>query len=314
MTISTSDPTAGQTTAPLPRVPASRLSSDLAMLTVCLIWGLNFSVTKLSLAQIPPLPFTAVRFLVSSLLLWLILRLAEGPIRLTRGTLGLLVVLGVLGNTFYQLAFTVGLDRTTASNSALILSTVPTVVALFAGALGLERITSRMWWGIALGTLGVVMVIATRGVGFSSGTLIGDFLTVVAVLCWAGYTVGLRKVPVQISSLRVTTITTLAGTPGLVLAGIPGMIRLNWGTVDLSAWAGLAYAAVLSLVVAYLLWNRSVKAVGGTRTAIYMCVTPLFAVAGAWLLLGERPHPLQGVGAVLIVVGVLMTRAGDGKA
>jgi drug/metabolite transporter (DMT)-like permease len=65
-------------------------------------------------------------------------------------------------------------------------------------------------------------------------------------------------------------------------------------------------------VVAYLLWNRSVKAVGGTRTAIYMCITPLFAVAGAWLLLGERPHPLQGVGAVLIVIGVLLTRA-DGR-
>jgi drug/metabolite transporter (DMT)-like permease len=295
--------------APLPRSPAVGLSGDIAMLTVCLIWGLNFSVTKLALAQIPPLPFTAVRFLVSSLLLWLILRVVEGPVKPPRGTLGLLVFLGILGNTLYQLAFTVGLDRTAATNSALILSTVPTVVALFAGALGLERITPRMAWGIALGTAGVGLVIATRGVGFSSSTLIGDFLTVIAVLCWAGYTVGLRRVPAQISSLRVTTITTLAGTPGLVLAGVPGMFRLDWGRVDLSAWAGLAYAAVLSLVVAYLLWNRSVKAVGGTRTAIYMCVTPLFAVAGAWLLLGERPHPLQGVGAVLIIIGVLLTRS-----
>jgi drug/metabolite transporter (DMT)-like permease len=39
-----------------------------------------------------------------------------------------------------------------------------------------------------------------------------------------------------------------------------------------------------------------------------MCVTPLFAVIGAWVLLGERPHLLQGVGAVLIVAGVLLTR------
>jgi drug/metabolite transporter (DMT)-like permease len=61
-------------------------------------------------------------------------------------------------------------------------------------------------------------------------------------------------------------------------------------------------------VVAYLLWNRSVKAVGGTRTAIYMCLTPLVAAAGAWLLLAEQPHPLHGVGAVLIVAGVLLTR------
>jgi drug/metabolite transporter (DMT)-like permease len=62
-------------------------------------------------------------------------------------------------------------------------------------------------------------------------------------------------------------------------------------------------------VIAYLLWNHSVKAIGGTRTAIYMCVTPLVAAAGAWVLLGERPHALQGIGAVLIVAGVLLTRA-----
>ena len=281
------------------------------MLLVCLIWGLNFSVTKIGLEQIPPLPFTAIRFAAASLLLWLVLRLVEGPAPLPRGGLKKLVVLGLVGNTFYQLAFTVGLSQTTATNSALILSTVPTVVALFAGALGLERITSKMWCGIALGTLGVILVIATRGVGFDVKTLPGDLLTILAVLCWAAYTVGLRRVASGITPLRVTTVTTLAGTPGLVLAGIPGMLRLNWGTITPGAWLALGYAAVLSLVVAYLLWNRSVKAVGGTRTAIYMCITPLFAVTGAWLLLGERPHPLQGLGAILIVAGVLLTRAGE---
>jgi drug/metabolite transporter (DMT)-like permease len=294
--------------SPLPRVPTRFTAQDAAMLLVCLIWGLNFSITKVALADIPPLPFTAVRFAVASLLLWLVWRALEKPQRLAGRSLWTLILLGVLGNTCYQLAFTVGLDRTAATNSALILSTVPTVVAVFAGVLGLERITSKMRWGIGIGTLGVVLVIATRGVGFNTGTLLGDVLTVLAVLCWAGYTVGLRLVPPGISSLRVTTVTTLAGTPGLILAGIPGMLRLDWAAVRPHAWAGLAYAAVLSLVLAYLLWNRSVKAVGGTRTAIYMCVTPLFAVAGAWLLLGERPHPLQGVGAALIITGVLMTR------
>jgi drug/metabolite transporter (DMT)-like permease len=279
------------------------------MLLVCLIWGLNFSVTKFALVEIPPLPFTAVRFVAASLLLWVVLRLVEGPTAEPRGGIKRLVILGLIGNTCYQLAFTVGLSKTTATNSALILSTVPTVVALFAGALGLERITPKMWLGIALGTLGVVLVIATRGVGFDVKTLPGDLLTILAVLFWAGYTVGLRQVPAGISPLRVTTITTIAGTPGLLLAGLPGMFRLQWESVRVEAWLALGYAAVLSLVVAYLLWNRSVKAVGGTRTAIYMCITPLFAVAGAWLLLGERPHPLQGVGAIFIIAGVLLTRA-----
>jgi drug/metabolite transporter (DMT)-like permease len=170
-----------------------------------------------------------------------------------------------------------------------------------------------MRWGIGLGTVGVILVIATRGVEFEVRTLAGDLLTVLAVLFWAGYTVGLRRVPQGVSPLRVTMITTIVGTPGLLLAGLPGLFRLEWPKVSLEAWSALAYASVLSLVVAYLLWNRSVKAIGGTRTAVYMCLTPLVAVLGAWVLLGERPHPLQGVGAIFIIAGVLLTRTGDGE-
>lgn len=297
---------------PATRLPADgrrRLSvHDLGMLLVCIIWGFNFSVTKSAFDQLAPLPFTAIRFVISSLLLVLVLRLVEGPAKLPAGALKQLIILGVVGNTCYQLAFILGLARTTATNSALILSTLPTVVAVLAGALGLERITPRMWLGIALGTVGVVLVIATRGIGFDRDTFIGDLITVAAVLCWAGYTLGLRRVAAGVSSLRVTTITTLTGTPGLLLAGLPGVIRLDWGAVGLEAWLAVAYSSVLSLVVAYLLWNRSVKAIGGARTAIYMCITPLVAVVGAWLLLGERPEPLQGVGAAFIITGVLLTR------
>ena len=299
--------------APLPHrpAPAWRISTDdLGMLLVCLIWGMNFSVTKSAFDQLAPLPFTAIRFTISSLLLWVIIRMTEGASRLPRPALARLVILGLVGNSCYQLAFMLGLARTTATNSALILSTVPTVVAVLAGALGLERITPRMWWGIALGTLGVVLVIATRGVGFDRATLAGDLLTVLAVLCWSGYTVGLRRVPEGVSPLRVTAITTIAGTPVLVLAGLPEVLRLDWDSVGVPAWLAVAYSSVLSLVVAYLLWNRSVKAIGGARTAIYMCLTPVVAVFGAWLLLGERPHPLQAVGAVFIIVGVLLTRTG----
>ena len=299
--------------SPPPRqadVGGRRLSvHDLGMLLVCIIWGFNFSVTKSAFDQIAPLPFTAIRFVISSLLLLLVLRIVEGPAKLPPGALKQLIILGVVGNTCYQLAFILGLARTTATNSALILSTLPTVVAVFAGALGLERITPRMRLGIALGTVGVVLVIATRGVGFDRGTFIGDLVTVLAVLCWAAYTLGLRQVSKGVSSLRVTTITTLTGTPGLLLAGLPGVLRLDWRAVGLDAWLAVAYSSVLSLVVAYLLWNRSVKAIGSARTAIYMCITPLVAVLGAWILLGERPQPLQGVGAALIITGVLLTRS-----
>ncbi|HJX87505.1 MAG TPA: DMT family transporter, partial [Gemmatimonadales bacterium] len=107
-------------------VPArTPVLADLGMLAVVLIWGLNFSVTKGAFDTFPPLAFTAVRFAIASVVLMLLVRRVEGAGRLPDGALVRLVVLGVVGNTLYQIAFISGLARTSASNSALILAAMP---------------------------------------------------------------------------------------------------------------------------------------------------------------------------------------------
>jgi drug/metabolite transporter (DMT)-like permease len=151
-------------------------------------------------------------------------------------------------------------------------------------------------------------VVATRGIAFSDKTLTGYLLSIGAAFCWAGYTLGLRTLPNGLAPLRVTAITMLAGTPGLVLAGIPELRHLDWEAVGAMGWAALAYSTLLSLATAYVLWTRSVQMVGPSRTAIYNCLTPLVACLVAWGMLGERPQPLQIVGAALVIGGVVLTQ------
>jgi drug/metabolite transporter (DMT)-like permease len=278
------------------------------MLLVVLIWGVNFTVTKGAFARFPPLAFTGVRFALASVLLVPLVRRLEGQAPLPRPVLTRLVVLGVVGNTLYQLGFILGLDRTTASNSALILAAMPSIVALLAVALGFEPLRPKVLGGVLVATAGVVLVVAARGAGFDGTTMAGDLLTLGAVICWAGYTLGLRVLPPEVSALRVTMVTTVAGAPGLVLAGVPEMAGMDWTAVGWQGWTALAYATFLSLLVAYVIWNRSVKVVGPSRTVIYMCLTPLVAVLTAAVFLGERPMPLQAVGAALIIGGMLLTR------
>ncbi len=296
-------------TATRPAASAARpaLAADLGMLLVAIIWGVNFSVTKGVFERIPPLAFTGIRFTLASVLLVPLVRRMEGSASLPRGALPRLIVLGIVGNTLYQLSWISGLERTTASNSALILASMPTIVALMAVALRLEPFRPRVLGGVLVATLGVVLVVAARGTGFGAATMAGDLLTLGAVICWAGYTLGLRVLPPDISPLRVTMVTTVAGAPVLLLAGLPAMIAMDWSAVGWQGWAAVAYATILSLLVAYLIWNRSVKVVGPSRTVIYMCLTPLIAVAAAAVLLGERPRPLQAVGAALIIAGVVLT-------
>lgn len=275
------------------------------MLLVVLFWGGNFTASKLAFPSFPPLAFTAMRFVVGSLLLWILVARLEGHRTLPPGTLWPLIGLGVVGNTLYQACFITGLAHTTATNTSLILSAMPTVVTVAAGLLGMEQVTARQRGALGLATLGVVITVAARGLALGAGEWHGDLLILLAVACWTAYTLGLRKLGGRISALEVTCWTMITGTPGLVLLGIPGLRTVAWGAVSAAAWAGLVYSTLLSLVAAYILWSRAVQRIGASRAALYTCLTPLIATSIAILVLGERPTPWHLAGGGLIIAGVL---------
>jgi drug/metabolite transporter (DMT)-like permease len=158
-----------------------------------------------------------------------------------------------------------------------------------------------------LATAGVAIVVTARGVHFDAASFRGDLLVLFAIFCWACYTVGVRRVGAGVDPLQITVITTVAGTPGLLLLGLPGLLRLDWGAVTFKTWAALAYAALLALVLCYVLYNRAVQGIGTARTAIYNCLVPLVAMAIAWVTLGEVLTGVQFVGVALVIGGVLVS-------
>ncbi len=277
---------------------------DTGLVIVSLIWGGNYSVSKAALVHISPVSFAALRFVFSTALLWIMVWALKqfGPVR--RATMLKLLGWGVIGHTLNQLAFLSGLKLTTATNSALIFSNLPVVVALLGMLLGYERPRPRVWAGIGLATLGVVIVVGAKGFHFSAETMRGDGLSVLGLLFWAIFTVGVRHAALGLNSAQVTAFTHLGGTPGLVLAAAPSFRALDLGSLHPTVWVALAYSSLLSSVVAGVLWTRSLKALGGSRTALYNCITPIFAAIAAWILLGERPVPLQGLGAMFVIAGV----------
>jgi drug/metabolite transporter (DMT)-like permease len=212
-----------------------------------------------------------------------------------------------VGNTLYQTGFMTGLSLTSATNSAMIVASLPVMVALLGSLLGIERATPATWLSVALATAGVVLVVTARGIDFHSGSLRGDLLVLFAILLWACYTVGVRRIGAGVDALQITTITTVAGTPGLLLLGSPGLLREDWAAVTPKTWLAFGYAALLALVLCYVLYNRAVQGIGTARTAIYNCVTPLFAMGIAWLALGETPTLVQFFGMALVIGGVLVS-------
>lgn len=286
----------------------SRRAAVLLMLLVVLIWGLNVTITKWTLAEFTPLAFTAIRFALASALLLLVLYRREGSLRLPSGTFWPVVGLGLIGNSIYQLGFVFGLAHTTATNSGLVLASMPVMVAGLGAALRIERLTRHGVEGLVLATVGVVLVIASHGLGFSGTTMLGDLLTFGAVICWAIFTLGVRRQSLPLSSLAITAWTVLAGSVPLVLMGIPSLLAMDWSRTTAAGWGGVLYSSAFSLVLAYIIWNRSIRVVGSNRTAIFACLTPVFAMLTAMLILGERPGAAQFAGGALVIAGVLLSQ------
>lgn len=279
-----------------------------AMIAVVVIWAANFIAMRLVLAEVPLLVTGALRFLLAGILLLVILRIAEGNVTVPRALWGRLFFLGLLGNSLYQVLFMVALQRTTVGNTAILLATSPLQTALLGAALGIEKPSGRLLTALVLALAGAGLVLSDRGVEIDTATLLGDLAALGAAFCWASFTLGVRRLPGELSPLRVTAITTIAGAPALLLVAAPQFVSLEWTAVSWRAWSALGYSVTLSIGVAYLLWNASVAAVGVNRTAIFNCLTPLVAMLMAWPVLQEVPGPTQWAGGTLIVAGVILGR------
>ncbi len=293
----------------------THLWTDLALIILSVIWGINFSVIKVALREFDPLAFNAFRFLLASLTLFVFLRLKGGVPFPKRRHWARIVFLGLLANVVYQLLFIHGVDRTLAGNAGLVLATTPVWTLILAASSGLEHHRLPVWGGV-LATLGGMALVVLGGgdaVGVGESLLAGDLLLVAAAITWATYTVGTQGLAREYGALAVTSWTLWVGTVALVALGAPAVWTMDLGEISRTGWFAVIYSGVLAIAVAYLIWNHGLEHIGGPRTAAFSNLVPVVALITAALWLGEDPGPTQILGAVIIIGGVWIARVAGKK-
>lgn len=225
------------------------------------------------------------------------------------------MALGVLGNVVYQLFFIFGIDATLAGNAAILLATTPVWVVVLSALRGHERPRAAVWIGVAATVAGMVAVVVggEREVALGGGTLRGDLLSAGAAVVWAVYTVEGRDLTRRYGSLRVTAWTLACGAVGLVALGIPFLADVDPAGLRAETWGAVAYAGVLAIGVAYVIWYWGVRRIGSTRTSVFSNLVPVVALAVAWVWLGETPTGLQLAGAAVVIGGMTLTRTVRGE-
>jgi len=286
--------------------------SDGLMLVAVLIWAVNYSLIKIALVEIPPLPFNGIRLLLSSAVLVTWLSITEKNFKVAKKHVLEIVFLSIIGYTIYQYIFIRGIHLTNASNTAVIFGAAPIFISLSSVFFKQETIKPIAWIGILMGFAGVYVTIMGKagGLSLSSKSLKGDLLIFVAILLWAYYSVSARPLLRTYSPLKFTTLTMTIGSLLFFPFTVAGIRALPFAAISFKAWFCMAFSGVMALSVGLIIWFYSVQEIGNSQTAVYSNLPPALAMVFAWLMLSERIPPSLMIGAAIILLGIYFTRKG----
>jgi len=282
------------------------LAVDSALLAVVLMWASTFTLFKIAWHDIDPVAFTAVRFGAMVAFAAVMLAASRSRVKIRRQDVPLIIASGLTGYFLYQMGFVLGLDRTSAVASAILISTHPIFAVVFSWLLGRERPNGLEVTGVALGFLGVAVFLrAWDAVGAATW---GDLLSLGAAAAFGAYSVITSPLSRRYGGREVLAYGLAVGGLLLALVGLPAMVRQDWGAVGWQAWLILGYAVVGPVYLAYALWNWAIRQRGIARTVVYGFLVPVVGGALAVITLGEHLRPEQLAGAVIVVAGLILAR------
>lgn len=268
---------------------------QLALLLTTFIWAATFPATKVALAQLPPISFLFLRFLVSSLVLVLGLLILRRGVRWDRSALRMAGIAGIFLFAGY-VTQTVGLRYTTASNSAFITALYVVFVPLF-----LRRFDRRLWMALALALAGLWLLIRP-----SAEINQGDLYTLACAVAFALHIMMVEAFAVRSDVASFTVWQLIFVT--VALAGPAEMEGLRPWTIEFTpslTWA-LVITGVLATALAFVVQVWAQRQVPAQRVALIFALEPALAAWLSWLVLGEQLNAAGWVGSGLITAGVVI--------
>ncbi len=277
-----------------------------------LFWSGNFVLGRAVSAHIPPIGMAFWRWAGAlAVLLPLSYPRLKEQWPLIRRSWKTVIPLGILGIGSFNTLVYIGLHETTATNAILLNSACPAFILAISFALRGQTADSRQCAGIAVSLLGVFTIVC-RG-SFSSLLSLsfnrGDMWVLAAVICWAFYTILLKRRPEGVHPLAFlcTLVAVGVGCLGPLYAWeISRGARI---AADGATIASLLYLALLPSVAAYVFWNQAVGELGANRAGAFLHLMPAFGSLLAVLLLGEAFRYFHLAGIVLILAGVTLAGA-----
>lgn len=274
----------------------------LLLAALSVFWGVNWSVMKVVLSEVPPLYFRGGCLLLGGVGMLAVARISGVKVRIPQGCWGRVLLLSLFNIIGWNVLIVYGVALLPSGRAALLGYTMPLWSAILSVWLLGEAINLRRIVGLVLGLAGIVALIGGSLEGMLQAPL-GVAYMIAAAWSWALGVVLLKRLPVGMPTSSLTGwVMLLGGIPILAFAIPLESSRL----IVPSFWPafGLAYNTLIAFMFCYWAWNRIVFMVPVAVSSLSSLSTPLIGVLGGVLFLGEPLGWREIVASLLILAAV----------
>ena len=277
-------------------------SISLALIVV-IIWGLNFSVIKFGLAELPPILFSGLHFLVVAIPAVFFIPFPNTSVW---NVLGVGLFLGVLK---FSLLF-IAMESNASAGIASLLLQAQVIFTILLSVLLLKETMNRFQVvGISIATFGFSLFFINSS---GSTTMLGAVLILFAALFWSFSNLIMKRLQ-DVNLLHfIVWVSLVPPLPLFTLSyfietDAPLTLLLNTTT---QSWLSIAYVGYISTLIAFAIWGWLLKNHKAAAVTPFALLIPIVGIVGSALLLNERLMLIEATGGSFILCGLTISVTG----
>jgi len=252
-----------------------------------LLWGFNWPMMKLALAELPVWTFRGACIGFGAIGLFVIARVQGLPVRPQRDQWVRLALTALFNVTCWNVLIGYGVSMLPSGRSAILAYTMPLWTVILSALFLRERLTMRKVLGVVLGMGALILLLGTELIQISASPA-GAMLVLAAALSWATGTVIMKRWPTHLPTTSfVAWQLTLGGGP--VMAGALILDWGQWHPISIPATIALLYNMFIAFVFCHWAWFKIATSAPASIAALSTMMIPVVGVISGILVLGEKP-------------------------
>jgi drug/metabolite transporter (DMT)-like permease len=280
----------------------------ISVVAANVLWSLTFVWFKIANESYGPFAIVFLRLLISAILLLAISWFIAALQKMDKKDVIKFLILAFIYPFLYFIAESTGLTMVSATQAAVIISTIPLVVPVGAYIFLNERVTILNVAGILISFTGVIIVVMKKDFTFDAPPA-GILLMLAAVLAAVGYTLMVKRLTEKYNAFTITTYQNIFGSllflPLFFIFEYKGFLSSDH---SVEALFNVGYLAVFGSSIAFIFFNYGVKVLGATKTETFANIIPVLTALFAFFMLGEDLGFRKLSGIAVVLTGLFLSQ------